>query len=60
MKKQGSIKIERDATGTPWLVVGTGDDYVAQRITVTETHVFDYSWQAVKFIREHNGGEVAA
>jgi hypothetical protein len=52
MKKQGSIKIERDASGTPWLVVGTGDDYVAQRITVTETHVFDYSWQAVKFVRE--------
>jgi hypothetical protein len=52
MKKQGSIKVLLDATGTPWLVVGTGDDYVAQRITVTETHTFDFSWQAVKFVRE--------
>jgi hypothetical protein len=60
MKKQGSIKVECDATGTPWLVVGTGDGYEARKLVVTETHTFDFSWQAVKFVREHNGGEVAA
>jgi hypothetical protein len=52
MKKQGSIKVECDATGTPWLVVGTGDGYEARKVAVTETHTFDFSWRAVKFVRE--------
>lgn len=52
MKTQGSIKVVRDASGHPWLIVGTSDGYEAQKIEVTERYLFDFSWQAVKHVHE--------
>jgi hypothetical protein len=54
MKTNGSTKVVEDADGAAWLVVSTDDGYEAQRLTITERHLFDRSWQAVRFVREHS------
>lgn len=50
MRTTGSTKVVHDRDGNPWLVVGTADGYEAQRLQVTERHLFDRSWQAVGFV----------
>lgn len=49
MRTTGSTKVVHDRDGNPWLVVGTADGYEAHRLQVTERHLFDRSWQAVRF-----------
>ncbi len=49
MRTTGSTKVVHDRDGNPWLVVGTADGYEAQRLQVTERHLFDRSRQAVQF-----------
>lgn len=53
MRTTGSTKVVHDLDGQPWLVVGTDEGYEAQRLQVTERHLFDRSWQAVRFATEH-------
>lgn len=49
-----STKVAFDVDGNPWLVVGTPDGYEAQRLVITERHLFDRSWQAVRFVAEYS------
>jgi hypothetical protein len=57
MKTNGSTKVVHDESGQPWLVVGTAEGYEAQRIEIAERHLFDRSWQAVRFASEQGGRE---
>ena len=51
----GSIKVVLDATGNPWLVVGTATGhYEAVQVNVKERHVFDFSYEAVKYAKQQN------
>jgi hypothetical protein len=47
-----STKIAHDCHGRPWLIVATDDGYEAQRVLVVDRHLFDRSWQAVRFATE--------
>jgi hypothetical protein len=49
-----STKVVADRDGMAWLVVGTPEGYEAQRLSVTERHLFDRSWQAVRFVTEYS------
>lgn len=53
MKTTGSTKVVYDLDGHPWLVVGTPDGYEARRVQIGERHLFDRSWQAVRFASEY-------
>lgn len=57
MKTSGSMKVVVDASGHPWLVVGTDLGYEAWRIEITERRLFERSWQAVRFASDQRVDE---
>lgn len=53
MKTMGSIKVAVDASGNPWLIVGVADgEYEAVQVRVQSRHLFDRSYQAVKYAEQ--------
>lgn len=51
MKTMGSMKVTTDASGRPWLIVGTADGYEAHKLQIVERHLFDRSWQAIQYVK---------